>query len=173
MSAGMNADAGAAICPQVQERLVALGERGRQYAADFRSRPVKSLDLGTYGLLLGATADLRAELVRRQPGIRNRSFTVLEVLALSKLPLAGSERNEFRNHGLAAVLLARRGTVAPNSVRLGGKQWASWDIPDGHNERHNRHHLATIDLAEKAGTELGLRLLDWNADAIAGTGSAG
>lgn len=121
--------------------------------------------LEKYDLLLTATAELRGELVRRHPKYRDKSFTVLEALALFELPLSGAERLELQEHGPAPVLLGRRGSVPPSSARLRGKRTPSWDISDGHNERRNRHHLATVALAAKAGAELGVQLLDWRAEA--------
>lgn len=164
-SAGMQALVGAPLCAQVAAKISSMGEAGRRYSEGFRSRTVESMALDEYDLLLTATTELRGELVRRHPGQRDKSFAVLEALALSTAPLSSAERLELQKHGPAPVLLARRGSVAPGTPGPGGRHGPSWDISDGHNERRNRHHLATIEFAAKAGAELGIRMSDWSAAA--------
>lgn len=164
VSAGANAANGAAICPLAAQR-ISTSRKGRLFTENFRSTPLNALDIGSFDLVLAVTMELRAELSRTHPPLHGNMFTVLEALALSRAPLTRAERGTLGVLGPAAVLLARRGTVATGTATERPRRWGSrldpLDIPDGHNGRRTRHHLATVERAATAGTELGTLLLDW------------
>lgn len=174
MSAGLLARDGLPMCKMSATR-ISQHDGGAKHVESFRSRALSSLDLERFDLLLTTTTAMRSDLVKQHPRLRGKTFTVLETLALARHPLSGAELLDLRSHGPAAVMLSRRGTVAPGPARrhaLLGNRGDSLDISDGHTERGNRHHLATVDLAERAGTELGKQLRQWQA-ATAGINAPG
>ncbi|MEO8220369.1 MAG: hypothetical protein ABI563_06255 [Specibacter sp.] len=168
MSAGLLARDGMPMCPMSATR-ISLHDGGARHVESFRSRALSSLDLDGFDLLLTATTAMRSDVVKQHPKLRGKTFTVLETLALGKMPLSGTELDEVRSNGPAAVMFARRGTVSSSPARrraLLRSRENSLDISDGHTDRGNRHHLATADLAERAGSELGTQLRQWQGAAV-------
>ncbi len=167
-SAGMSAREGFPICLLAAEQIEKY-DGGTNHVNSFRSRALQSLDLEAFDLLLTTTTDMRSNLVKQHPGFRSKTFTVLEALDLIRLPPNSTELLELRVNGPAAVMFARRGTVASSPAQQPsrkGNRNDALDISDGHSGRRNRHHLATIDLAARAGRELGELLLGWDCAAM-------
>lgn len=162
-SAGTHVMPGMSIC-EVSAQMLEAGNGGVDYAQHFRSHSVQLLDLSHYSLILGATREIRSELVRQNPAMRNKAFTIREALILLRDGLTEAEKVIFRQEGPAPVMIARRGTTA-NPGQLQGRMIRSrehpLDLVDGHVERKKRRHQATLERAAAMGTELGSALLQW------------
>lgn len=163
-SAGIHSTPGARMC-DLAAGVVADYDAGAAFAARFRSRHIQSLDLPSYDLVLGATREIRSEVVSQYPVLRRKAFTVKEALILLKEDLSESEQDLFRLAGAAPVMIARRGlTVNPSEVRRGLRRPGGhpMDLLDGHTARRKRQHQQTVQHAAELGAELGSALLGWH-----------
>jgi protein-tyrosine phosphatase len=152
-SAGMHASAGSHVCDVVRTALV--GHAGAEGFVDsFRSRRISGVDVDEFDLVLAATLDLRGELARAHPVIRDRFFTMREAAhILGTLDGRGAS-------DLVARMDSARGLVPipPHSSDvLPIRHVAPFDIPDGHAMR-SRKHAAVVSLAIAAGGDIGLAL---------------
>ncbi|WP_416348857.1 hypothetical protein [Microbacterium sp. STN6] len=165
-SAGMRARSGSAMC-RMAALSIASFEGGQAYAESFRSRTVQGLDVNEFDLVFTATRAMRAELIRSNPLLRGRIFTVREAAALGQYSLTAGEAYSLLEYGPATVLAARRGSVAAPRARSRWVRDASdpFDLPDAHNDRREKRHRATVRMSLDAGAELGAALLAWHAAA--------
>lgn len=175
VSAGMRARPGSSMCPMAALAIAEHGDAG-EYIADFRSQSIHALEPGSFDLVLTATRTMRGELVRANPLLRDRIFTVREAAALAGNALTAAEASTLLVSGPVPVLAARRGVAAPAAAHR-GIRWMRGadplDLPDAHNDRRKRRHAASIGLAVTAGAELGAALQAWRiaAPAVARPGS--
>lgn len=167
VSAGLSAVEESAMCPVAAERITGL-RGGAEYVANFRSQSLQSMAPDSFDMVLTATTEQRSEFVTRHPHLRGRTFTALEAVFLSALAVSDAELVELRVNGLAAVFTSRRGLVETQPARSSAR-WRNHhdvlDISDGHNNRRNRHHLATVDMAARTGASLAELMLQWQVAA--------
>lgn len=166
VSAGMRARPGSPMCPTATARISSY-DGAAEYTDAFRSRSVQTLDIGEFELLLTATRSMRSELVKQRPLLRDRAFTVREAAALVRQPLSPLEASILLAHGPVPVMTARRGSrtyIPPRSIP-GHRAADPIDLPDAHNDRRRRRHLATVELAADSGAELGATLQLWRDSA--------
>lgn len=145
----------------ISASVIAQGESGREFAEAHRSAPLVSAELESQDLILVASRAERAKIAQMSPGLRSRTFTVREALALgapattsADLELVARSRDpheKLRLGGYAQLLHQRRGTVAmPSSRQLPWKRVAidPIDIPDVHHRRRPQH-VATLRAAQE------------------------
>lgn len=157
-SAGTHARTGAAICSLVADQL--SGDGRVDDAQAHRSRPLTAELLGEATLILAADREVRSDVVRMAPQVRDRVYTLREAAYLGD--------------GFSSDASARRvGTVSLYSMHLDGARAAKspvparrsrwWraqvadgrDIVDGHTQGAREHGRTLHDITEASAGILG------------------
>lgn len=155
-SAGLLAVAGKPSCEfarsELKQNFGTVGEEWEQFTDTFRSRTLRHVDIADFDLVLGATREIRSEMARLYPALRDRFFTLREATAL-----LGYERSRPNAAESPATRMNEsRGSVPVLSQRRFGRRTPSdhpFDISDGHLLRRHRH-LATLLLVDSTAKSL-------------------
>ena len=111
-----------------------------------------------FDLALAATTEIRADLARMHPELRDRFFTLREAAdVLRAVCDAGIPSEPFDPSSLIATMNRYRGagpTTADLPPRLRMKVLDPLDIPDAHGQRAKRHR-AVVDLALRSAESVG------------------
>jgi len=120
-----------------------------RFAADFRSRRLRDVDVAGFGLVLTATATIRADLARLHPRLRDRFFTLREAAdVLAAAVAAGIPAKPMDSAALVVTMNHHRGagsTTFPVGPLLRDRSLGPLDVPDAHGDSTKRHQ-AVIDL---------------------------
>ncbi|MGP5226459.1 arsenate reductase/protein-tyrosine-phosphatase family protein [Arthrobacter rhombi] len=164
-SAGIRPVTGANICQTAAHQLSEI-PGGSEYAGEFSSQGIETVDLRSFELILTATGSIRGKLVQQNPGLRGRIFTLLESRHLAERALSSEECTILNEGGMSQVLVRRRGTLptqAPTRRWLRGRSPSPLDLIDTHGTRSQRKHEKTIAQALAVGYRLGESLTSWCA----------
>lgn len=160
-SAGTEARTGAALCSLVREQF-ARGEQVSGLPGDtvHRSRRVTADLLAEATLILTAARDIRSEVVRMAPQVRDRTYTMREVAFLGEgFALGASARRVGVVSHFAMHLDGARAAKGPVPSRRAGwwrmRPADGRDIVDGHTHGAREHHRTLRDVAEASATILG------------------
>ncbi|HJG51704.1 MAG TPA: hypothetical protein K8U89_06525 [Brachybacterium faecium] len=144
-SAGVGASDGARICELVAERHAdAPWVRAAQ---EHRSRSLTPELLASAALVLVADREVRSEVVRMSPGVRDRIFTLRDAaLLIDSFEIEEPARRVGRVSRMGIHLnrhRAVRGPQPPARRRLWGRREEDpSSIDDGHNSSLRHHHAA-------------------------------
>lgn len=133
-SAGTGAVVGAPIHPQMASQLDAAGVP----SGDFEARAITPAHLRDADLIVTATADHRARVLREVPGALRRTFTLLELAALTEL--LADELAEIDDPRERVAVLARN-----RSLRRGAP--GSDDIADPYGRSQEDYRTAYREIA--------------------------
>lgn len=141
-SAGTGAGEGRSMCV-VAGALVADAHRVDAH----RSVNVSAADLDHQDLIVTASRAERADLARRSPGTRRRTFTLNEIVRLGEQPFTDAEIARARStessvlRAYVWLLDSRRGLVFPEPAkrRLRRRVADPLDVPDVHHLRTSAH----------------------------------
>lgn len=157
-SAGMHARAGALMCDVASASISAVDPRANAFARDFRSRRVSDLELNSFDLVLTATTQLRGDLARLHPDLRDRFFTMREAAGvLVRAGLEGEQAGQRNSSSLIQTMNRFRGVGAPEPKTPASVRRITLDpldIPDAHASTHRRHR-AVIELALSSAGSIG------------------
>jgi protein-tyrosine phosphatase len=158
-SAGMHSHPGMAMCDLAAKKSALEHPTLLRSIVEFRSRAVAEVDLVDFDLILAATKQLRSDLVRLRPGLRDRVFTLREAAHLLRSG-AVADTLHASIETVVRSMDGARGTVPLEEVeprRRGKNREDPFDIVDAHGSRGSRHEAA-ITAAETAGTQIGVAL---------------
>jgi protein-tyrosine phosphatase len=157
-SAGLHARSGSRLCHGVAAELLSSNPGSVSYIEGFRSRRTTGVDLTRFDLILAATRELRGDLVRANPELWNRFFTLREAATLlGSIPEAEGQMAPFARGDIVRIMNERRGAVslARESVALPGFRGVDpLNIPDAH-ALGGRRHLGVIALSLLTAGEIG------------------
>lgn len=157
-SAGTHAREGAMICALAADQM-ADGDRESRVPAH-RSRPLTPELLAEATLIVTAARDVRSDVVRMAPQVRDRVYTMREVAFLGEGFTPEPPARRVGTVSLYAMHLDRSRTVkGPVPARRSG--W--WrirgvdgrDIADGHTQGAREHRRTLQDVVEASAVILG------------------
>lgn len=152
-SAGVHAQAGAEICPFVAELRTdsVWGEGVRAH----RSRPVTVELLAEATLVLTAARDLRSEVVRMHPEIRDQVFTLREAMLLGAGSVVHGRRSGLVRTYAEYLHQSRPKTVLPLPERRFwglGHEEDPLSIEDRHGRRPGAHRATIAEVKRSTST---------------------
>lgn len=150
-SAGLRAHDELPPCREVRRRTEA---RGAPPLPRRPARQVATADVESASLVLTMTSAQRAAVVRSDPSVRPRAFTLLEAAALVGATGPAADLDEW----VGALELARCRVPLPPPPRSFALPWfgarqrtaSPLDISDGHTSARRGAHAATLDAVEGA-----------------------
>lgn len=176
-SAGTHARDGDHACTLVARRQ--SGAQWAQQAQAHEARMVSSDLLDRSGLILAASSDIRSEIVRLNPEVRDRTFTFREAAHRGAQFDPGSHTRPAGVVGAYAAHLDRaRSTMAPvpstrGLWRRSGSNDEAISIADGHRAGARLHRRALKEVSDAVGevvTHFNRYVLSNDPRAIAGDG---
>jgi protein-tyrosine phosphatase len=152
-SAGAHAKPGTALCSLVASSALGADSRALTFAESFRSRSLSGVDLTQFQLVLAATAELRGELARTAPALRDSFFSLTEAASIVTAPSFLLEQGAPLSQLPSAMNRSRglvpRPAVLRPLIRRRETHDSVTDIVDGHHASA-KHHAAAIAAVARA-----------------------
>lgn len=145
-SVGVGASVGSPVCPLVAQRLQVLDIPRPSGEA----RAATSTDLHRADLILTAGLEERSEVIRHDLETRDRTFTLLEAVWLTRAEGLGTVSSLAH---LAEQLSTLRPTTPPphqSQTRFRRRPVDPFDIPDGHRGSIRQHRRTLLQVEEAA-----------------------